>query len=706
MKKKLAWLLTALLLASALTACGKKESAQPDTTAKPEAQTQTNTEAKAGQSAGPYSVDGSVVFEKDGVKVTTAGLDFDPTSADAEPIVWLDVENTSGKDACLGVTDGSVNGVMSELRIVEFSLEDGQYCGGNYAMQLTVPAGSSRYALWYGRSAAPGVDLSTLGELEFRFTTAEHEDDWPNYTSEPVVIATGESVPAIDITGLGTVALDNDTMTLVLGEQDYGDWAGPEVWVYLANKSDKYIGVYPETAEADGVFCDYLFGGLRAAPGKLSVGTMSFDGEARELKGFENLTMNFTLVEAAAMDDFDHLFSGDGTKLDPVSVQYPPQVWGEYENGGMKLSIRPKYNDLITVTTPENDKDGILISVSETASLETEEFEGVGWLFDIGRVDEAKLHEMLCYDMSGADVFAKDESGNYYVWYHPTDVRYARATAEEMARDAEQWSMLCEWAESMKDKFSDQNGLEYVGFGNSEVDMYVARAAWESGVNYTLSTTEFGPVDGGGVDGTPYAEFLMKGYFMEIEDEEAPDGEYVVLNFPDEDVRVDFFFAPDAYARVVSGDRETVYQAVWWDDNISYTEAMQGWYYALAERAGVKQADKSLDPYCGLWGEKIAGRGQIECEKALAPGKVKLTVTWPESASVQDTWELFATLEDGKLVYESGHKEVVEYDENGENWTTDESYDESGYFYLSGAKELCWHSDQADGEDSVFIRAD
>jgi predicted small lipoprotein YifL len=705
MKKKLALVLSVLLLLGTLTACGKKEEPKPEPQPSPGAETAAKPEPQPVSSAGPYTFDGSVVFEKDGVKVTTAGLDTDPTSAREEPIVWLDVENTGAKDAYLGVTDGSVNGVTSELRIVEYYVEDEVYYGGNYEVQLTVPAGSSnRYALWYNSAGIPGIDLSTPGELEFCFTTAENEDDWPNYTSEPVVITAGAAVPAIDITKLGTVAIDDDKLTLVLGGQDYEDWFGPEVWVYVANKTDKYIGVYPETAEADGVFCDYLLGGLRTAPGKVSAGTMSFDGEAKELRGFENLSMTFSLLEAA---DPDGVTSGNGTTLGPVSAQYPPQVWGDYENDGMCLSIQPKYNDLITVTTPENDENGVLISVFETASMETNEFEGAGWLFDIARIDAARFHEMLCHDMTGVDVFAKDGSGDYYVWYHPTDVRFARATTEEMQRDAEQWSMLCEWAENAKDKFIDQNGLEYVGVGNAEVNMYAARAAWESGANYTLSTTEFGPVAGKGVDGTPYAEFLSQIYFDETEDE-APDGEYVVLNFPDEDVRVDFFFAPDNYVRIVSGDRETIYQAVWGVDNISCAEAMQGWYYALAERAGVRQADKSLDPYCGFWGEKIAGRGQIEITKSLAPGKVSITVTWPESAAVLDTWEFLAALdEDGKLVYADGHKTVEEYGDDGDSWITDESYDESGCFYLNDAKELCWHDDKAEGgEDSVFVRAD
>ena len=55
-------------------------------------------------------------------------------------------------------------------------------------------------------------------------------------------------------------------------------------------------------------------------------------------------------------------------------MTYPPQIWGEYENGGLSMAIQPKYNDLITVETPANDTNGILCSVSETASREAGSF--------------------------------------------------------------------------------------------------------------------------------------------------------------------------------------------------------------------------------------------------------------------------------------------------------------------------------------------
>ena len=700
MKRKLALLLFTLMAISVLAGCGGKNQTEAPAPAPAEPEAQAAAETPETRQ-GAYTPDGSVIFEKDGVTVTTAGLDVDPTTEDVSPIIWVDVENKGARDVYLGIAGGSVNGVVTDVLLTDFLKENGEYYGASYDFGQTIPAGGSRrLALGYYGTNIPGIDLGTLGEMEFCFTTAADEFSWYDYRSEPVVLTVDESVPHADISGLGRLLWSNDRCDLVVGEQDYDNWFGPEVYVYMKNKSDHFVGIAPLSAELDGVSCDYILGGLAAAPGKVAAGFLSFDGEARELKGFENLTLNLSLCEG---QDMESMNSESGTPLDPITVTYPPQIWGEYESGGLSLSIQPRYNGLVTVET--GGADGMLFSVSETASLEAGGFEGAGWLFGVSAASAERVHELLCGDMSGVEVFAKDSDGNYYLYNHPTDVRYARAGAEEMERDQKQWTMLCEWAESMKDGIIDQNGLERAGFGNSELDMYVARAAWQDGVNYSLSTTEFGPVAGGGVDATRFAEFVLGGYYGYTDAGEAPDGEYVVLSFPDEDVRVDFFFAPDAYARLVSGDQETLYQAGMWDDNVSYAEAMRGWYYALAEKAGVKSADESLTPYLGLWAEKTAGRGTIEITPSVAPGKASVSIRWPDSAAVTNEWELFAALEEDRLVYESGSRRVMEYDENGEGWITDESYEETGCFYLNGSGQLCWHDDRAEGGgDSVFLR--
>jgi hypothetical protein len=348
----------------------------------------------------------------------------------------------------------------------------------------------------------------------------------------------------------------------------------------------------------------------------------------------------------------------------------------------------------------------VLFSVAETASVEAGQHEGAGWLFSIAKISTDKLHEMLCYDMSGAVVFARDAEGNYFVYLHPTDVRFERASVEEMQRDAQQWSMLCEWADGMKDSFSDANKLEYASYGNSELDMYIARAAWDKNTKAAISYLEpYGEVSLAGVDGTPYAEFLLGGYFWDGRELQAPDGEYMVLNLPEEDVRIDFFWG-DNIVRVTRDGEERLYEALWFDENISYAEAVHGWYYAAAEKAGVKQPDPSLDAYLGAWHEKIAGRGTLEITRSVAPGKLSIYGRWPSSAFEAAEWQLTAALDDqGRLAYEKGHYEVNEYEEDGSAWNTDWSDEETGWFYFNADGELSWHNDRnGDQEDSVFAR--
>ena len=540
----------------------------------------------------PFSPEDSVIFEKDGVTVSTAGLDLDPTDGEIQPIIWLDIANASDSDAFLGVSGGAVNGFMTDVLLVDFYEEDGVAIGADYTFDLTVGANSSgRYALSYYKNRTPGVNMNTLAEITFCFTMAQEEGAWPDYCSEPVTIVTGEAVEPVNLADLGTTVRDDDTLLLVIGGQDYDEFFGPQVWVYAENRSENYIGLAADTAEADGVLCDYVYYYGAIAPGRRSAGMMSFEDALRGMKGFEELTLVFSLREAPTKDGLDE---AEAEAMDAVSVRYPPQIWGEYENGGLTLEIQPRYNDLITVKTHEKDDSGILFTVSETASLQAGGYDGAGWLFSIGTIDEAKLHKMLCYDMSGAEVFAKDGEGTYYVYGHPTDVRFERSSPEEFESGIKQWAMLCEWAAGVPEKLRDNNGLEYASFGNTEVEMRLARAAWMEGVDATLSTTEYGPLSLSGVDGTPWADFVLQGAFWEADPSETPDGEYVVLDFPKDELRVDFFFAPGNYARVVSGEREQLYQAMWYDEELSFAEAMQDWYYALAAHNGLRPAEERV----------------------------------------------------------------------------------------------------------------
>ena len=116
------------------------------------------------------------------------------------------------------------------------------------------------------------------------------------------------------------------------------------------------------------------------------------------------------------------------------------------------------------------------------------------------------------------------------------------------------------------------------------------RAALEEGANFEISTTEFGPMAPNGVDGVPYFEKLVQNAKYEYVDmEEAPDGEYVVLSFPDDNVRFDFFKADGSknlIRQVTTTDGEEYsyyFQATLADESVQAADVMQEWYNALVE---------------------------------------------------------------------------------------------------------------------------
>ncbi|MBR0283151.1 MAG: hypothetical protein IJQ81_16435, partial [Oscillibacter sp.] len=285
-------------------------------------------------------------------------------------------------------------------------------------------------------------------------------------------------------------------------------------------------------------------------------------------------------------------------------------------NAGFRLSVPPEYKDLLVIETPQNDPNGVLFSVSEKASIEAanaqgDDYDGAGWLFSVARISEDAFHEAICYDMSGEEVFAKNTDGQYYMYCHPTDVRLVREDYADK-ESIDQWTALNEWAATAPDTFLAENpGLTAEKRGNTALDMYLARVAYMDGVNYTVSATEYGPMDGSGFDASSYAESLTNGVTFEpADDSETPDGEYIVLSFPDDDIRFDFFRAEgkEHYIRQVwSGDNETLYRAVFENgDHASDTcNIMSEWYDALVTVNGGWALDAS-----GFTGEEFAGEWQ------------------------------------------------------------------------------------------------
>lgn len=267
-------------------------------------------------------------------------------------------------------------------------------------------------------------------------------------------------------------------------------------------------------------------------------------------------------------------------------------------SGDYVLTIPVNYAGQLNTELAADMPEGTLFAVAEQASidaakkLDPENYTGAGWLFAIQKISHEEAHRLLCEDMSGRQLFAKDDDGCHFLFCHPTDVRFFRDTTEDMYADMDVWSKLNEWAWSVKDSFINQNGLTPDYHGNTDIDIALNRAAYAADAEYTLSTTAFGPLEPAeGVDAAAYTERALDGVTFEYHGGEAPDGEYVVLNFAGGD-RFDFFTGEGGnyVRRVVDlgelGTYEDLYRAVYDDGTTVLHDIMEEWYFALAAAHG------------------------------------------------------------------------------------------------------------------------
>ena len=409
--------------------------------------------------------------------------------------------------------------------------------------------------------------------------------------------------------------------------------------------------------------------------------------------------------------------SGSGDSVTDLALQPDGEAGHLYEYDGLKLLIPLEYDELLTTETPQDDGEARLFSVSEKASVEAAkatgmDYEGAGWLFSIERIDEATLRDLLCNtDLSGTEVFARDDLGRYYLYRHPTDVRYVRGDNEAMAADQEIWTALNQWAwNSVRETFLRENPeLIADTRGSTSLELSLAQIAYKSGTRYSVSTTEYGPIEPAEdtFDAAPWLEKLMTNVHYELIDlSQAPDGEYVVLSLPDEELRFDFFLAEgkENLIREVHGDEEiALYQAGFADDSKA-SAVMLDWYDALVADRDMSELGYTPDSLLGNWVEKIAGRGTIAISKN-AEGQYEVQVNWASSASEMNVWTMTARpAASNMLRYENCRYIILTLSEDGPETEELQYENGTGLLTLLSTNELQWQDNTGHAaDDAVFV---
>lgn len=215
----------------------------------------------------------------------------------------------------------------------------------------------------------------------------------------------------------------------------------------------------------------------------------------------------------------------------------------KFTSQGYTLSVPNEYVDLLIIDTTPSDGDNrsTFFSVREKASVEAakqlwpgDETAGGGFLFGIGRLDEAQFHEEMMWGMTGMEVFARDNNGSYYIHYHPTDVQLLR-TGDYTQADWDLYSELCEWSTLTKQTFiADNPGLTPYERTYTDVDCALHQLAYGDGIAYLHYSRGDAIYTPARANSMPYLEQLLDDVLFHFQtDGTEPQGSYINLRLPD-----------------------------------------------------------------------------------------------------------------------------------------------------------------------------
>ena len=236
----------------------------------------------------------------------------------------------------------------------------------------------------------------------------------------------------------------------------------------------------------------------------------------------------------------------------------------EFVSGGLRLSVPSKYSNLVQV--------------------------GMGSpLFGIGRLTEDEIHEMMCGYFNNEHIFARDADHNYYVMFQPTDVRFYRENMENIADspDIQIWSELNEWAAGIPEQFIELNGLEAWSFGGSTAETLLSRVAYRTDTLFVLNSLDYGELYPAAPEpSASFAAQLVENVDFEYCDDsvEAPEGEYFVIEFPNDMMSIDVFKGGDYIREEYDGFQMLL--KVTGPTEGYFADVMEQWNQALQKAGG------------------------------------------------------------------------------------------------------------------------
>jgi len=168
----------------------------------------------------------------------------------------------------------------------------------------------------------------------------------------------------------------------------------------------------------------------------------------------------------------------------------------------------------------------------------------------------------------------------------------------------------------------------------------------EDAIAYTISMADDGPLEPGDVDPEVYVSNLLQMTLTPADLSETPEGEYVVLTFPSDEISFDFFQAEDGKNLIRQVDKdgtETLFRATMPADLAQPTDIMTSWYFSIADAHGLVPAVEANLPESGWVLETLEKVDWISDRATLEvfledTDNYKVLITWGSSATESGEW--------------------------------------------------------------------
>ncbi|MBQ3842773.1 MAG: hypothetical protein II820_08790 [Ruminiclostridium sp.] len=296
MKKRMSAMIAVCLLICGLAGCGNNQPAL-QTTSAPETTTQAETTAVPEAA----KTDGNVVYDGDGVKISSKGF-RNCDEYDGGAMLELDIVNDTGKELCIFPHEASVNKKMYMACPLVVKGKDEFEIGSSFV----VPAEKTDfiYGLYLNDVENEEYTLKNIEETSFSLEIIIG-DDWENEINTKIFTAEN---PAADVDydtiydDYGDVAYDKDGIKVIIQSTDYdSDFWGPTVNVFAHNDSDKSVEVRVSQATLNGEEHECL-SSFEITPGCYLIDELLFE-DASDVQPLGTFTAVFEIYEFSSSSD-------------------------------------------------------------------------------------------------------------------------------------------------------------------------------------------------------------------------------------------------------------------------------------------------------------------------------------------------------------------------------------------------------------------